>query len=227
MASVSICETSSRRFSASARRPTTSRPATGSRRILDCYDTVDEIRRQGQTILYCLHETAGHLAIFVGTKVAAKEHSEFINYMDLIDGMPPGLYEIVISNKSDSDLGAELLAGDFNVRIEERDLDDIRALGCNSIEDEREFAAVARVSEINNAMYSAFFQPWLKSLVTPQMASAVLAMQPLRQKYALFSEKNPMISIWRFPGRKGPAPSARHRTRAIPSWPCRINSPRR
>ncbi len=88
--------------------------------ILDNYDSVDEIRKHGQTILYCLHETAGHLAIFVGTKVAAKEHSEFINYMDLIDGIPPGLYEIVITNKSEGDVGAELLAGDFNVRIEER-----------------------------------------------------------------------------------------------------------
>ena len=105
--------------------------------ILDNYDSVNEIRKYGQTIIYCLHETAGHLAIFVGTKVAAKEHSEFINYMDLIDGMPPGLYEIVISNKSDDPLGVELLAGDFNVRIEERSLDDIRALGCNNIEDER------------------------------------------------------------------------------------------
>ena len=43
--------------------------------ILDNYDSVDEIREQGQTILYCLHETAGHLAIFVSTKVAAKEDS--------------------------------------------------------------------------------------------------------------------------------------------------------
>ena len=132
--------------------------------ILDNYDSVDEIREQGQTILYCLHETAGHLAIFVGTKVAAKEDSEFINYMDMIDGMPPGLYEIVITDKSEGEVGAELLAGDFNVRIEKRSLDDIRALGCNSIEDEREFEAVARVSQLNNALYSAFVRPWLKDL---------------------------------------------------------------
>src|SRR5208283_1868362 len=104
----------------------------------------------GQTILYCLHESAGHLAIFVGTKVAAKEHSEFINYIDLIDGIPPGLYEIVIADKSDGDAGADLLAGDFHVRIEERGLEDIRALGCNSMEDEREFEAVARISQLNN-----------------------------------------------------------------------------
>ncbi len=113
--------------------------------ILDNYDSVEEIRKHGQTILYCLHETAGHLAIFVGTKVAAKEHSEFINYMDLIDGIPPGLYEIVITDKSKGEVGAELLEGDYNVRIEERGLEDIVALGCNSTEDEREFEAVAQL----------------------------------------------------------------------------------
>lgn len=162
--------------------------------ILDNYDSVDEIREHGQTILYCLHETAGHLAIFVGTKVAAKEHSEFINYMDLIDGMPPGLYEIVITNQSSGDAGVELLAGDFNVRIEQRSLADIRALGCNSEEDEREFAAVARLSELNNTLYTTFVQPWLKPWITPQLAAAVLAMQPLRLRYATFSDKNPMMA---------------------------------
>jgi len=161
--------------------------------ILDNYDNVDEIRKHGQTILYCLHETAGHLAIFVGTKVAAKEHSEFINYMDLIDGMPPGLYEIVITDKSEGEVGAQLLTGDFNVKIEERGIEDIRALGCNTNDDEREFDSVARVSALNNALYSTFVQPWLQAAVTPQMASAVLSMQPLRLQYAMFSDKNPMM----------------------------------
>ena len=172
--------------------------------ILDNYDSVDEIREQGQTILYCLHETAGHLAIFVSTKVAAKEDSQFINYMDMIDCMPPGLYEIVITDKSEGEVGAELLEGDFNVRIEERSLDDIRALGCNSIEDEREFEAVARVSQLNNALYSAFVRPWLRTWVTPQMASAVLAMQPLRLKYAICFGQESVDARGGAAGRKGP-----------------------
>jgi pimeloyl-ACP methyl ester carboxylesterase len=161
--------------------------------ILDNYDTVDEIRKQRQTILYCLHETAGHLAIFVGTKVAAKEHSEFINYMDLIDGMPPGLYEIVITDKRAGEPGADLLRGDFNVRIEDRTLEDIRKLGGNSPEDEREFETVARISQINNALYTSYIQPWVRAMVTPQSAEAVLQAQPLRVKYALFSDKNPCM----------------------------------
>ena len=163
--------------------------------ILDNYDSVDEIRRWQQTIFYCLHPTAGHLAIFVGTKVAAKEHSEFINYMDLIDAMPPGLWEIVITDKTESEPGGELLEGDFNVRIEERDIEDIRALGCNSVADEREFEAVNRVSQVNNSFYETFIQPWLKFMVTPQFASAVHAMQPLRLSYAMFSDKNPAMGV--------------------------------
>ena len=163
--------------------------------ILDNYDSVDEIRRHGQTIFYCLHPSAGHLAIFVGTKVAAKEHSEFINYTDLIDLMAPGLWEIVITDKTEGEPGGQLLDGDFNVRIEERDLEDIRALGCNSVADEREFEAVNRVSQVNNSFYETFVQPWLKAFVTPQIASAMHAMQPLRLSYAVFSDKNPVMGL--------------------------------
>src|SRR5579883_872448 len=161
--------------------------------ILDNYDSVEEIRKHGQTILYCLHETAGHLAIFVGTKVAAKEHSEFINYMDLIDGLPPGLYEIVITDKDKGETGAELLEGDFNVRIEERGLEDIVALGGDSIEDEREFEAVANLSEISKSFYATFVQPWIKPWITSQVVAAMQRMQPLRLGYALFSDKNPLM----------------------------------
>ncbi len=179
--------------------------------ILDNYESVEEIRHRGQTILYCLHETAGHLAIFVGAKVAAKEHSEFINYMDLIDGMPPGLYEIVISDKNESDPGAELLVGDFSVRIEERTLEDIRSLGCNSVEDEREFDAVARLSELNNAVYSMLVRPWIRAAVTPQMAAATLALQPLRVMYSLYSDRNPAMRAI-----APMAEKARHQRQTIP-----------
>ncbi len=161
--------------------------------ILDNYDSVDEIRKHQQTILYCLHETAGHLAIFVGTKIAVKEHSEFINYMDLIDGLPPGLYEIVITDKGQDETAGELLEGNYNVRIVERGLEDIRALGGNSIEDEREFEAVAHLSEISKGFYTTFVQPWIKPWITPQVESALLRMQPLRLAYALFSDSNPLM----------------------------------
>ena len=42
--------------------------------ILDLYDSVDEIIANGQTIIYSLHQSIGHLGIFVSAKVARKEH---------------------------------------------------------------------------------------------------------------------------------------------------------
>jgi hypothetical protein len=86
-----------------------------------------------------------------------------------------------------------LLAGDYNVRIVERGLEDIRALGCNGIEDEREFEAVARLSELSKGLYETFVQPWIKPLVIPPLVPALLALQPLRLRYALFSDKNPLM----------------------------------
>ena len=83
----------------------------------------------------------------------------------------------------------------FELRIEARGLDDIRALGSNSVEDEREFAAVARVSEVNNALYQSFLQPWVRAVSSPQLARAFLEMNPLRLSYALWSDKNPMMRL--------------------------------
>ncbi|HTQ70522.1 MAG TPA: DUF3141 domain-containing protein [Acidocella sp.] len=161
--------------------------------ILDNYESVDEIKQAGQTILYCLNQKVGHLAIFVGTAVAAKEHAAFMNYMDLIDAMPPGLYEIVIGDKPvDAASGADGVGG-YDLRIEARGLEDIRALGGNSLDDEREFAAVARVSELNNRLYETFFQPWVKAMTSPQLARATRALHPLRLGYSIFSDKNPLM----------------------------------
>jgi pimeloyl-ACP methyl ester carboxylesterase len=159
--------------------------------ILDNYESVDEIRRSGQTILYCLHETAGHLAIFVGTKVAAKEHAGFVNYMELVDAMPPGLYEIVISDKPKTQSSGTVGVGDYDLRIEPRDTNDIRALGHNSIDDEREFETVARVSKLNNALYRMYLQPWVRAICSPQFSRATRGIHPLRLSYSSLSDKNP------------------------------------
>ena len=154
---------------------------------------MEEIQECGQRIFYTIDPKVGHLAIFVGTKVAAKDHAEFINNMELIDSMPPGLYEIVITEKPGTEASSQGEAGDFDISIEERGLDDIRALGCNSLEDEREFAAVARVSELNNAFYQTFLQPWIKMMSGPQVARAALDLNPLRLGYSLLSDRNPMM----------------------------------
>ena len=75
--------------------------------ILDLYEDVNDIRRSGQTIVYTVHEDAGHLGIFVSSGVARKEHDEFSSNIDLIDTLPPGLYEAVLSRASDHRSGVD------------------------------------------------------------------------------------------------------------------------
>ena len=127
--------------------------------ILDLYNDVDEIRSYGQTIVYSIHETIGHLGIFVSAGVARKEHGEFSSNIDLIDVLPPGLYEAVFEPKKGEVTNQDLASGEWVMRCEARTLDDIRALGGNDPQDERRFATAARLSEINLALYRTFVQP--------------------------------------------------------------------
>jgi hypothetical protein len=161
--------------------------------ILDLYETVDDIRSYGQTIVYTIHETAGHLGIFVSGGVARKEHGELSSNIDLIDTLPPGLYEAVFETKS-SAANPDLATSDWVMRCEARTLDDIRALGGNDAADERCFATVDRVSQTNLAVYRTFVQPVVRALVNPSLASWVRQMHPLRLQYEMFSDANPLMA---------------------------------
>jgi hypothetical protein len=136
----STCAASVRRSSSSARRatisPHRSRRSTGSSTL---YDSVDDIRAWGQTIVYTVHEQVGHLGIFVSAGVARKEHDEFASNIDLIDVLPPGLYEAVLTPKGEAADNPDLVTGEWLMRCEARTLDDIRALGGNDLADERKF----------------------------------------------------------------------------------------
>src|SRR6478672_9653929 len=162
--------------------------------ILDCYADVDEIRAYGQTIVYTVHKSIGHLGIFVSGGVAKKEHAEFSSNIDLIDVLPPGLYEATFEAKDEETASSELVVGQWVMRCEARTLEDIRAMGGNSPEDERRFAAAKRVSEMNLAAYQKFVQPWIKSMVTPQMAEMMRNLHPLRLQYEALSSQNPWMT---------------------------------
>ena len=162
--------------------------------ILDLYENVDEIRSYGQTIVYTVHESVGHLGIFVSGGVAKKEHGQFSSNIDLIDTLPPGLYEAVFESKGENTANPDLATGDWVMRCEERTLDDIRALGGNDAADERRFATAARVSEINLALYRTFAQPFVRALVNSPLAEWMQQMHPLRLQYEMFSNANPMMA---------------------------------
>jgi Protein of unknown function (DUF3141) len=161
--------------------------------VLDLYDDAADIVASGQTIVYCLHQSIGHLGIFVSGKVATKEHEEFAEAMDLIDLMPPGLYEAVISGIDEHVAHPELVSGNYLMALEERTLDDIRALGGNSPEDELRFATVARVSEVNQGLYRALARPAVRAVATPGGAAAMRRMHPNRMRFEMFSNQNPLM----------------------------------
>jgi hypothetical protein len=140
-----------------------------------------------------VHESAGHLGIFVAGSVAKKEHAEFASNIDLIEVLPPGLYEAVITPKQDGDNAEDLIGGDYLVRFEARTLDDIRALGGNGEEDERRFATVARLSEINLGLYRTFMQPWIRLFANEGGATLMRKLHPLRLQFELFSSANPFM----------------------------------
>lgn len=161
--------------------------------ILDLYDSVDDIRSQGQTIVYCVDPKVGHLAIFVSRGVAVREDQVFMQMMNVIDALPPGLYELIVTPKSPDDPGAEEVPGDFLARLETRTLDDIRAFGRNSEEDDRAFATVARLSEITLASYRAFLQPFVRAAANEQTAEMLSAMNPVRLDYTLYASDRPWM----------------------------------
>ena len=161
--------------------------------VLDLYDHERDIVAAGQTIVYCLHQSIGHLGIFVSGKVASKEHAEFAQAMDLIDLVPPGLYEAVITGLDESVEHPELVSGNYLFHLEKRSLDDIRALGGNTPEEELRFAAAARVSEINLGLYRTTLAPLVRAMASEHAAELMRHAHPNRMRFEAFSDKNPLM----------------------------------
>jgi len=163
--------------------------------ILDLYENVDEIRANEQRIVYTIHESVGHLGIFVSAGIARKEHREFASNIDLIDLLPPGLYEATFTPRTDSAVNPDLASSDWIMRCEERTLADIRALGGHEPENDRMFAAVAQFSAANLALYRTLAQPFVRAMINPAMAEWMRKLHPLRVQYEMWSDENPFAGI--------------------------------
>ena len=162
--------------------------------IVDLYRDVEDIRAVGQTIIYCMAEKIGHLALFVSAKVGAEQDEEFVQLMDVIDCLPPGLYEMVVSSEANDASPGGFATGKWRASFEARTLDDIRAVGLNSPGDDRAFAAVARLSEVNLFAYRTFAQPFVRALANQPAADLAQAPNPLRLSYTMFASRNPWMN---------------------------------
>ena len=163
--------------------------------ITDLYDHEREIAASGQTIVYTLHQSVGHLGIFVSGKVATKEHRELTACMDLIDLLPPGLYEAVISDAPAASGEGTTKVGDkaYLFRLEPRTIGDIRALGGNTPEDDLCFATMARLSEANLALYRLLLAPLVRQTATEGSAALMRRLHPHRLRFEMFSDRNPLM----------------------------------
>lgn len=167
-------------------------PAQALSWISDLYTDRRDLQSHEQTIIYALHEEIGHLGIFVSGAVARKEHREFASNIDLIDVLPPGLYQAKLRDKEGLP-GAELIDGNYVLSFEAREVADLAAYGGTSPQDEKRFAAVRRVSETNLGLYRATLGAVLKQTTSPMLSEALRHLHPARLSYAAFSDRNPAM----------------------------------
>jgi pimeloyl-ACP methyl ester carboxylesterase/tellurite resistance protein len=148
------------------------------------YGSVEELKKAGQVIIYIIHENIGHLGIFVSASVARKEHNKIIGHFDMIDYLPPGLYEMVIDG--------DVKTGDFVAQFEERAMEDITAMS-DGTEHEKNFEVVKAVSNWNERMYGTFLQPWVKMWTTELSGEMIRWTHPLRFQRYMISDMNPFL----------------------------------
>lgn len=153
--------------------------------IANVYGSVEEIRRRGQVIVVHLHETIGHLGIFVSAKIARKQHKEIIASFDLLSYLPPGLYEMIIAEDP-----AE--PGKCQVRYVEKTTQELLAID-DGPDDEMPFHAAQTVSRINDHLYRTLAAPWIKAAVPHGWAEGLRQLHPLRMQRYLFSDLNPWM----------------------------------
>lgn len=153
--------------------------------IADLYSDVDEIKALGLRIVYMVHESIGHLGIFVSGKVAGREHAAITDTMRAIEALPPGLYEMRLDDGEDR----------LHVRLEPRTIDDILHID-DGREDEQLFASVARLSEFATELYSMTVRPFVRAAVTPASAQAFRELAPIRQRRMAYADaRNPWMPL--------------------------------
>ena len=160
--------------------------------ILDLYASDDDLIAQGQTIVYCVHPKVGHLGIFVSASVARKEHASFVELLDLIETLPPGLYEMKIEDKLPEMRAAALVPDRYVTRFERRSLVELEAL-CGDRSDEQSFEVVRRVSEVNAGLYEELVAPAIRATTSEPVAAARRRLHPLRMQRWALSDLNPMM----------------------------------
>ena len=158
--------------------------------ILDAYTDEKEIEVCGQRIVYMIHEQVGHLGIFVSSKVANHEHKGMASVMDMVEILPPGLYEMTVEDEQGVDKDKTL---SVSVDFKRRTFDDLSEAIGQYRTDEKIFRAVHRSSKSQTRIYEQSLQPIIKAMSNETSAQILRSLHPLRLQRSLWSRKNPMV----------------------------------
>ncbi len=158
--------------------------------IIDTWGDERAITAAGRTIIYVLHESVGHLGIFVGGAIALKEHDQLVTSLDVIESLPPGLYEMKLEAKAgkQEQRWEQLEPGDYTVHYEHRTMDDLRKLNPEGRDEEEMFSTISQWSEFNANLYKTYIRPWVRMTATREIADAMVKINPLRMQRQLFSD---------------------------------------
>jgi len=158
--------------------------------VADVYGSTDEIKARGQVIVGLLHQSVGHLGIFVSGKVAKKEHTQIVSVLKSIEALPPGLYAMAIHESKGEDGKPS-----YEVDFKEHRLEEIMArLNRFKRADEKPFEAVAEISEFNQRAYELFVQPIVQSMSNEFSAKLMRQFHELRAQRWAISDLNPWLA---------------------------------
>ena len=157
--------------------------------VADTYTSTEEIKARGQVIVGLLHNSIGHLGIFVSGKVAQKEHKQIFSVLQSIEALSPGLYGMeIIEHKGP---GGKV---EYEVEFIEHRLEDIVAHMPPQRIDEKPFQVVAEIATFNQRAYELFTAPLVQSLSNQYTAELGRVFHPQRFQRWAFSDLNPWLA---------------------------------
>ena len=170
-------------------------PAQALGWITDLYRDDEDVVGHDQTIVFATHDSIGHLGIFVSGSVGRKEHRQFAAHIDIIDLMPAGIYRAEVADRVPGETVNGADDSSYLMKIRRSGVEEVRGIVKPDPASERRFAAAARVSEINLALYRNLVQPWVRAWATPQSARMMEMFHPLRVGYETWSDRHPWAGI--------------------------------
>ncbi len=148
------------------------------------FPTTEDLVAAGQRVVYLLHKQVGHLGIFVSAGVARREHRAILHHAGTIQGLEPGLYEMVLDDGATSEVAT-------GARFEPRRLEDLPFEA-----DPAGFDKVQALSEASERAYAHWVSPWVRMAVTPESARLLRELHPMRVSRQVWSEKATPALAW-------------------------------